>query len=106
LPTRASFLNLAATWNIGGAKQNVPISSGLDDKDVVDRLRSSVKRAGGQSTFSRQTGLNRTHVNHVLTGKRLPSWSIIDALNLGVVYVLLDQYDDLAVRKLGHTRSR
>jgi hypothetical protein len=38
--------------------------------------------------------------------KRLPSWSIIDALDLGVVYVPLDQYDDLAVRKLGHTRSR
>ena len=72
----------------------------LDDKDVVERLRLSVKRAGGQSAFARQTGMDRTHVNHVLNGKRLPSWSIIDALNLGIVYVALDQYRGLAVRKL------
>jgi DNA-binding phage protein len=72
----------------------------LDDNDVVERLRSSVRRAGGQSAFARQTRLDRTHLNHVLTGKRLPSWSIIDALNLGVVYVPLDQSNGLAVRKL------
>jgi DNA-binding phage protein len=72
----------------------------LDDNDVVERLRLSVKRAGGQSAFARETGLDRTHLNHVLTGKRLPSWSIIDALNLGVVYVPLDQSNGLAVRKL------
>jgi DNA-binding phage protein len=71
----------------------------LDDNDVLERLRLSVKRAGGQSAFARQTGMDRTHLNHVLNGKRLPSWSIIDALNLGVVYVPLDQYDGLA-RKL------
>ena len=72
----------------------------LDDKDVVDRLRSIVEKAGGQSAFARQKGLDRTHLNHVLNGKRLPSWSIIGALNLGVVYVALGQYDGLAVRKL------
>jgi hypothetical protein len=72
----------------------------LDDNDVVESLRSSVKRAGGQSAFARQTGIDRTHLNHTLTGKRLPSWSIIDALDLGVVYVPLGQYDGLAVRKL------
>jgi DNA-binding phage protein len=78
---------------------HVPISA-LDDKDVVERLRLRVKKAGGQSAFAKQTGLDRTHLNHVLNGKRLPSWSIIDALNIGVVYVALDQYDGLAVRKL------
>jgi DNA-binding phage protein len=77
----------------------------LDDNDVVERLRLSVKRAGGQSGFARRTGLDRTHLNHVLTGKRLPSWSIIDVLNLGVVYVPLDQSNGLAVRKL-RPRSR
>jgi hypothetical protein len=44
--------------------------------------------------------MDRTHLNHVLNGKRLPSWSIIDALNLGIVFVALDQYDGIAVRKL------
>jgi len=72
----------------------------LDDNDVVERLRLSVKRAGGQSAFARQTGIDRTHLNHVLNGKRLPSWSIIDALNLGIVFVALDQYDGIAARKL------
>jgi DNA-binding phage protein len=71
----------------------------LDDKDMVDLLHSSVKKAGGQVAFAHQIGVDRTHLNRVLTGKRLPSWSIIDALNLGVVYVPLDQYDGLA-RKL------
>ena len=41
----------------------------LDDKDVVERLRSSAKKAGGQSAYSRQTGLDRTDLNHTLTGK-------------------------------------
>jgi DNA-binding phage protein len=72
----------------------------LDDNDVVERLRYSVEKAGGQSAFAGQTGIDRTHLNHTLTGKRLPSWSIVDALNLGVVYVPLGQYDGLAVRKL------
>jgi DNA-binding phage protein len=72
----------------------------LDDNDVLERLRLSVKRAGGQSAFARQTGMDRTHLNHVLNGKRLPSGSIIDALNLGIVFVALDQYDGIAVRKL------
>ena len=71
----------------------------LDDKDVVERLRLSVKRAGGQSAFAKLTGLDRVHLNPVLAGKRLPTWSIIDALGLGVVYVALDQPDGLAVRK-------
>ena len=72
----------------------------LDDKDVVEQLRLRVKRAGGQSAFARQTGVDRTHLNHVLNGRRLPSWTIIDALNLGIVYVALDRYGGLAVRKL------
>jgi DNA-binding phage protein len=71
----------------------------LDDNDVVERLHSSVKRAGGQSAFARQTGVNRVHLNLVLTGKRLLTWSVIKALNLGIVYVDLDQTAGLTARK-------
>jgi DNA-binding phage protein len=71
----------------------------LDDKDVVERLHSSVNRAGGQSAFARQTGVNRVHLNLVLAGKRLPTSSIIKTLNLGIVYVVLDQSAGLAARK-------
>jgi DNA-binding phage protein len=72
----------------------------LDDKDLVERLHSSVKRAGGQSAFARRTGVNRVHLNLVLAGKRLPTSSILKALNLGIVYVALGQSAGLAVRKL------
>jgi DNA-binding phage protein len=72
----------------------------LDDKDLVERLHSSVKRAGGQSAFARRTGVNRVHLNLVLTGKRLPTSSILNALNLGIVYVALGRSARLAVRKL------
>jgi hypothetical protein len=75
-----------------GTLQMSRLVRALDDKEVVERLRSSVKRAGGQSAFAKQAGVDRTHLNYVLNGKRPPSWSIIDALNLGIVYVALDRY--------------
>jgi DNA-binding phage protein len=77
----------------------------FDDKDVVELLHSSVKRTGGQSVFARQTGVDRTHLNHVLTGKRLPTSSILKALNLGIVYVSL-QSAGRAVSNLRPRRRR
>ena len=88
-----------------GPKQMSRLVRVLDDNDVVERLRLSVKRAGGQSAFARQTGVSRAHLNRVLSGKRLPSRSIINALNLGVVYVALDQSAGLPVRKLRPRRA-
>jgi DNA-binding phage protein len=82
-----------------GRKQMSRLVRVLDDKDVVERLHSSVKRAGGQTAFARQTGVDRAHLNHVLTGKRLPTFSILKALNLGIVYIALGQSAGLAVRK-------
>jgi DNA-binding phage protein len=78
----------------------------LDDKDVVERLRSIVKRAGGQTAFARQTGVDRTYLNHLLTGKRLPTSSILRALNLGIVYVALGKSVGLAVRKMRPRRRQ
>jgi len=58
----------------------------LDDDDVLKLLRSRLKSAGGQVAFSRQ-GVERTHLNKVLNRRRPLSPSIIDALNLSVVYI-------------------
>jgi|HubBroStandDraft_6_1064221.scaffolds.fasta_scaffold60312_4 hypothetical protein len=58
----------------------------FDDDDVLKLLHSSVKSAGGQIAFSKKTGVERSHLNMVLNGKRRLSPSIIDALNLRVVY--------------------
>jgi DNA-binding phage protein len=82
-----------------GRKQMSRLVRVLDDKDVVERLHSSVNRVGGQSAFARQTGVNRVHLNLVLAGKRLPTSNIIKTLNLGIVYVVLDQCAGLAARK-------
>ena len=58
----------------------------FDDDDVRKLLHASVKSAGGQIAFSKQAGVERSHLNMVLNGKRRLSPSIIDALNLRVVY--------------------
>jgi hypothetical protein len=58
----------------------------LDDDDVLKLLHARVKSAGGQIAFSKQTGVERSHLNMLLNGKRRLSPSIIDALNLRVVY--------------------
>jgi DNA-binding transcriptional regulator YdaS (Cro superfamily) len=58
----------------------------FDDDEVLKLLHSSVKSAGGQIAFSKKTGVERSHLNMVLNGKRRLSPSIIDALNPRVVY--------------------
>jgi DNA-binding transcriptional regulator YdaS (Cro superfamily) len=58
----------------------------LDHDDVLKLLHSRVKSAGSQAAFSRQ-GVERTHLNLVLSGRRPLSPSIIDALNLRIVYL-------------------
>jgi transcriptional regulator with XRE-family HTH domain len=59
----------------------------LDKKDVLRLLRATVKSAESQSAFARRMGVDRSNLNLVLNGKRLPSPSIIKALNLRIVYV-------------------
>ena len=85
---------------VGGVVMLGSYTRVFDDDDVLKLLHSSVKSAGGQSAFARQTGVDRAVLNHVLTGKRLPTSSILKALNLGIVYVALGQSAGLAIRKL------
>jgi hypothetical protein len=59
----------------------------FDDDDVLKLLHSRVKSAGGQSdAFARQTGVDRARLNKVLNGMKPPALSILDALNLRIVY--------------------
>jgi DNA-binding transcriptional regulator YdaS (Cro superfamily) len=75
----------------------------LDDDDLLELLRSRVKRAGGQSAFARQCGLQRTYLNRVLSGKKQPGWrSIIDALNLRIVYVPVERRGRADAHALDH----
>ena len=58
----------------------------LDEKDVLQLLSEVVDRAGGQSAWARQTGVDRVYLNKVLRGKRPLSAKIIQALRLKKVY--------------------
>ena len=51
-------------------------------RDVLILLRRDIDRAGGQSEWSRQTGISRTYINRVLKGRKPPGPSICRALGL------------------------
>jgi len=58
----------------------------LSQDDVLKLLRSRVKSLGGQVAFSKQMGVERTYLNTVLNGRKGIGPSIMEALNLRIVY--------------------
>jgi DNA-binding transcriptional regulator YdaS (Cro superfamily) len=54
----------------------------LHVRDVLILLRRDIDRVGGQSEWSRQTGICRTYVNRVLNRRSPPGPSICRALGL------------------------
>jgi DNA-binding phage protein len=60
----------------------------LTEKEVLELLRSEVKRAGGQSAFARHKHINRVHLNKVLSGAKAISPSILKSLGIRIAYVL------------------
>jgi len=59
----------------------------LGVQDVVKLLRDEVERAGSQSQFARQKGVERSLINKVLQGERLPTSRLCRALGLEWVLV-------------------
>jgi DNA-binding phage protein len=58
----------------------------FDDDEVVQLLRAAVEREGSQVAFARRHGIERTHLNQILTGKRPVSANVVKALGLQRVY--------------------
>ena len=58
----------------------------FDDREVLEMLHARVKSAGSQVAFSRVTGVSREHLNKVLHGKRAFGPTILEVLNLRIVY--------------------
>ena len=60
----------------------------LDDQDVVLLLRAAIELEGNQVTFAKRHGLERTHMNAILNGRRLASGSsrVLNILGLRKVY--------------------
>ena len=59
----------------------------LEIDDVVRLLRSEVDRAGGQVAWAKEVGVDRVLVNRILNDQRPPTKSIINALNLRIVFL-------------------
>jgi DNA-binding phage protein len=59
----------------------------LEMEAVICLLRVEVERAGGQAAWAKKAGVDRTIVNSILKGRRLPTKKIISALNLRTVFV-------------------
>jgi DNA-binding phage protein len=76
-------------------KSAAALSSGLgrkalvfDDDAVVHLLRAAIEREGSQTAFAKGYGVNRSHINEVLNGKRHASGRLLKALGLRKVYVV------------------
>ena len=78
---------IAALLASGDVGNHEPI---LDDQDVVLLLRVAIELEGNQVAFAIRHGLDRTHLNAILNGRRLPSGSsrVMNVLGLRRVYAL------------------
>jgi DNA-binding phage protein len=65
----------------------------LKRKDVVRLLRQQVAKAGGQSNWSRKTGVNRSVINRVIQGRQRPTKVLLRVLQLETVYVPIKKPD-------------
>ena len=71
----------------------------LAQNDVVSLLRKEIKQAGGQSAWSRKTGIHRSSVNRVLRGILHPTKEMINTLNLRIVYVRRAAAHDVGTKR-------
>jgi DNA-binding phage protein len=58
----------------------------LDEQSVLDLLHTEVRRAGGQTAWSKKTGVNRSHLNKVLKGRKPLGGKIVRVLELEIAY--------------------
>ena len=73
----------------------IPLSSGLGSvefvfrgDDVVQLLRTAIEHEGSQVAFAKRHGIDRSHLNTVLNGKRPVSDAVAETLGLHKVYVV------------------
>jgi hypothetical protein len=81
---KAKIAALLASGNVGSRALI------LDDQDVVLLLRVAIELEGNQVTFAKRHGLERTHLNAILNGRRLASGSsrLMNVLGLRRVYAV------------------
>ena len=68
LPLLRKTVSIAIPAVVSGDNLRAVMPRHLDQNDVVSLLRKEIKLAGGQSAWSRKTGIHRSTVNRVLGG--------------------------------------
>jgi DNA-binding transcriptional regulator YdaS (Cro superfamily) len=69
------------------AKRKLGIHSLIfDDDEVIQLLRAAIEREGTQDAFARRYGIDRTHLNQILSGKKSVNRVVESALGLRKVY--------------------
>jgi DNA-binding transcriptional regulator YdaS (Cro superfamily) len=69
------------------AKRKLGIHSLIfDDDEVIQLLRAAIEREGTQDAFARRYGIDRTHLNQILSGKKSVNRVVESALGLRRVY--------------------
>jgi DNA-binding phage protein len=58
----------------------------FDDREVIQMLRAAIERVGSQDAFARRHGIDRTHLNQILSGKKSVNTAVMRALRLRKVY--------------------
>jgi DNA-binding phage protein len=73
------------------AKRKLGIRSLIfDDHEVIQLLRTAIDRVGSQDAFARRHGIDRTHLNQILSGKKSVNTAVMRALRLRKVYAPKD----------------
>jgi DNA-binding phage protein len=62
----------------------------FDDHEVIQLLRAAIERVGSQDAFARRHGIDRTHLNQILSRKRSVNTAVMRALRLRKVYAPKD----------------
>jgi DNA-binding phage protein len=69
------------------AKRKLGIHSLIfDDDEVIHLLRAAIEREGSQDAFARRHGIDRTHLNQILSGKKSVNKVVERFLGLRKVY--------------------
>jgi DNA-binding phage protein len=62
----------------------------FDDHEVIQQLRAAIERVGSQDAFARRHGIDRTHLNQILSGKKSVNTAVMRALRFRKVYAPKD----------------
>ena len=66
----------------------------LTEQEVLERLRTAIKRAGGQRAFAKQAGLTPAYVNDVVHGRRALADKILSTIGVKRTVMYSVEYEE------------